>query len=150
MFFYVPAILVLLIDQLSKIIIRATLAVGDTIYIGSIKLTHYENAGMAFSLFQGYARLFAVVAILFVLGILYFRMHEAPVAKLLNLALGFLAGGAAGNAIDRIVFGRVTDFLVSRSGNGILNFADHAINVGIVLLVLHGIVQVVARRRGSR
>lgn len=149
MLFYSSAILVLLFDQLTKYMVRSTIAVGETVYIGSIQLTHYENAGMAFSLFQGYARLFAVVAILFMVGILYYRMHEAPKERLLNLALGFLAGGAAGNAIDRIVFGRVTDFLVSRSGNGILNFADHAINVGMVLLLLHGLVQFVVEKRGK-
>lgn len=150
MLFYPTSILILIIDQLSKYMVRSSLAVGETVYIGTIQLTHYENAGMAFSLFQGYARLFALVAILFVVGILYYRMHEGPKGKLLNLALGFLVGGAAGNAIDRIVFGRVTDFLVSRSGNGILNFADHAINVGIVLLLLHGIVQYVVGKWGKR
>lgn len=150
MLFYTTSILVLIIDQFSKYIVRSTLAVGETVYIGNIQLTHYENAGMAFSLFQGYARLFALVAILFVVGILYYRRHEAPKEKLLNLALGFLVGGAAGNGIDRIVFGRVTDFLVSRSGNGILNFADHAINVGIVLLLLHGIVQYVVGKLRKR
>ncbi|MDF2683137.1 MAG: signal peptidase [Brevibacillus sp.] len=150
MLFYTTSILVLIIDQLSKYIVRSALAVGETVYIGTLQLTHYENAGMAFSLFQGYARLFALVAILFVVGILYYRMHEAPKGKLLNLALGFLVGGAAGNGIDRIVFGRVTDFLVSRSGNGILNFADHAINVGIVLLLLHGILQYVVEKWGKR
>ncbi|MED4582028.1 signal peptidase II [Brevibacillus choshinensis] len=150
MLFYTASILVLIIDQLSKYIVRSTLDVGETVYIGTMQLTHYENAGMAFSLFQGYARLFALVAILFVVGILYYRMHEAPKGKLLNTALGFLVGGAAGNAIDRIIFGRVTDFLVSRTGNGILNFADHAINVGIVLLLMHGIVQYVVGKWGKR
>ncbi|WP_301169111.1 signal peptidase II [Brevibacillus nitrificans] len=139
MAFYSAALFTLVADQLSKYIVRVTMSVGETIYMGSIQLTHYENAGMAFSLFQGYARLFAVVAILFVIGVLYYRKHEAPKGIMINAGLGFLVGGAAGNGIDRILFGKVTDFLVSRSGDGILNLADHAINVGILLLLIQGI-----------
>jgi len=150
MFFYVPALLALLADQLSKYIVRSSLAVGETVYLGTLQLTHYENAGMAFSLLQGYARLFALAAILFVAGVLYYRKHEAPKGILINAGLGLLVGGAIGNALDRIMFGKVTDFLVSRSGDGILNLADHAIQMGIVLLLLHGIVHFTAEKWGRR
>ncbi|MFD2371271.1 signal peptidase II [Brevibacillus sp. GCM10020057] len=150
MFFYIPALFTLLADQLTKYIVRSSLAVGETVYLDKLQLTHYENAGMAFSLFQGYARLFAVAAILFVAGVLYYRKHEAPKSILVNVALGFLAGGASGNALDRILFGKVTDFLVSRSGKGILNLADHAINAGIVLLLLHVLISFAVQKWGRR
>ena len=136
MVFYLITILVIIADQLSKYLIRLYLPVGETMYVWGILLEHYENAGMAFSLFQGYARLFAAAAVLFVIAVFYYRKKTEEKRFLMELGLGFLVGGAVGNAIDRILFGRVTDFLVSSSGNGILNLADHAINIGIVLLFL--------------
>ncbi|KHF34148.1 Lipoprotein signal peptidase [Paenibacillus sp. P1XP2] len=53
----------------------------------------------------------------------------------LELAAGFLAGGALGNALDRLMYGKVTDFLVWGSRSGIMNIADLAINAGVVLLI---------------
>lgn len=148
--FYLTWILVLIADQLTKLIVRLHLPEGETVFFWGLELTHYENAGMAFSLFQGYARLFAAVAVIFVIGILYFRKHEPKRGALVDVGLGFLAGGAIGNAIDRIVFGRVTDFLVSPSGKGILNLADQAINVGIVLLAMGGVIHYVAGKARAR
>ncbi|GED70267.1 lipoprotein signal peptidase [Brevibacillus reuszeri] len=145
MIFYLISILVVIADQLAKYLIRLYLPVGETLHVWGFLLTHYENAGMAFSLFQGYARLFAVAAVLFVMGVFYYRKKAGEKRFLMEAGLGFLVGGAVGNAIDRILFGRVTDFLVSSSGNGILNLADHAINIGIVLLFLDAGVGYVRR-----
>ncbi|MGG1661447.1 signal peptidase II [Brevibacillus sp. NRS-1366] len=147
MIFYLISTLVVFVDQLSKYMIRLYLPVGKTTDLWGFQLTHYENAGMAFSLFQGYARLFAVVAVLFVMGVLYYRKKAEQKRLLVEVSLGFFVGGAIGNAIDRILFGRVTDFLVSSSGNGILNLADHAINIGVVLLFLDLLFGYVGRFR---
>lgn len=46
-----------------------------------------------------------------------------------------LVGGAVGNAIDRILFNKVTDFVAFQHGHGILNLADIAINVGVLLIL---------------
>ncbi|MFC5650966.1 signal peptidase II [Paenibacillus solisilvae] len=139
--FYAIAILVALIDQISKYLIRSYLHIGETASLWGIELTHYENSGMARSLFQGYARLFGIAAVIFVAAVLYYRRTGQLKGLILNCSLGFLVGGAVGNAIDRLLFGQVTDFLVSRSGKGILNFADHAIEAGVLLLILHGVIQ---------
>jgi signal peptidase II len=57
---------------------------------------------------------------------------------LIDSSFGFLVGGAIGNGIDRLLFGQVTDFII-RSG-GILNLADHAIELGVLLLIIYGVV----------
>jgi len=150
MLFYLLSFFVVLVDQLSKVMIRLFLPVGETTYLWGFHLTHYENAGMAFSLFQGYSRLFAVMAVLFVIGVLYYRKKAEQKRFLVEVSLGFFVGGAVGNAIDRILFGRVTDFLVSASGNGILNLADHAINIGVVLLFLDLLLGYVRRLRQKK
>ena len=76
MLFYVIAILVIVMDQLSKYLIRIYIDINETFTLWGIQLTHIENSGMAGGLFQGYAWLFGFVAVLFVIGVLYFRKPE--------------------------------------------------------------------------
>jgi len=150
MFFYITAIVAVTADQLTKWLVRRYLEVGEEAVLWGLQLSHYENSGMARSMFQGYARLFAVIAVAFVIGILYYR-YKGRIKGLFNdIGYGFLVGGAIGNAIDRIAFGKVTDFLVSFSGSGILNLADHAINIGILLVIIGGIVDYVRKKVSLR
>ncbi|WP_028551090.1 signal peptidase II [Paenibacillus sp. UNC451MF] len=148
MLFYSIAVVVIAIDQLAKIWIRGSIAVGDSVpfWDSVLNLTHYENSGMAHSLFQGYGRLFALFAILFISGVLYYRKKGDVKGKPMDISMGFLVGGAAGNAIDRILFGKVTDFLEFTSGHGILNLADVAINIGVVLLLITAAVSIIMRK----
>jgi signal peptidase II len=76
--------------------------------------------------------------VLFVIGVLYFRRTGEMNGALIDSSFGFLVGGAIGNGIDRLLFGQVTDFII-RSG-GILNLADHAIELGVLLLIIYGVV----------
>lgn len=139
MLFYVIAILVIVMDQLSKYLIRAYIDINEAFTLWGIHLTHIENSGMAGGLFPGNARLFGVVAVLFVIGVLYFRRTGEMKGALIDCSFGFLVGGAIGNGIDRLLFGQVTDFII-RSG-GILNLADHAIEIGVFLLIIYGVVR---------
>ncbi|MBM4764602.1 signal peptidase II [Bacillus sp. B15-48] len=138
MLFYVIAVFVIVMDQLSKYLIRFYIDINETFTLWGIQLTHIENSGMAGGLLPGYARLFGIVAVLFVIGVLYLRRTGEMSGTLIDCSFGFLVGGAIGNGIDRLLFGQVTDF-ITRSG-GILNLADHAIEIGVVLLIIYGIV----------
>ncbi|WP_423800794.1 signal peptidase II [Neobacillus sp. SAB-20_R2A] len=138
MLFYVIAILVIMMDQISKYLIRTYIDINEAFTLWGIHLTHIENSGMAGGLFQGNARLFGVVAVLFVIGVLYFRRTGEMKGALIDCSFGFLVGGAIGNGIDRLLFGQVTDFII-RSG-GILNLADHAIEIGALLLIIYVLV----------
>ena len=139
MLFYVIAILIIVMDQLSKYLIRAYIDINETFTLWGIQLTHIENSGMAGGLFQGYARLFGVLAVFFVIVVLYFRRTGEMKGALIDCSFGFLVGGAIGNGIDRLLFGQVTDFII-RSG-GILNLADHAIEIGGLLLIIYVVVR---------
>lgn len=145
MLFYIVTAIVFLIDQATKIWIRANVEMYERFTWLGIDFTYIENSGMAGGLFPGYARVFGVISILFVLFIIYLRRNEAWRGPIIDLAFAFLVGGALGNGIDRLVFGEVTDFIV-RFG-GILNIADHALELGIILLIVHEIVEWVKRRR---
>ncbi|MFE4709994.1 signal peptidase II [Paenibacillus sp. NPDC056722] len=142
MIFYLISALVILVDQVSKWLVRTHMEVGETIPFSAhlLKFTFYENSGAAFSSFQGFGRYFVIVAIGFVVAIFYYRRKGEIRGHLLNAAAGFLVGGAIGNAIDRVLFNKVTDFLVFGGSNGILNIADVAINAGVVLVLCYMIV----------
>jgi signal peptidase II len=138
MLFYLIAILVFVLDQLSKYLIRIYINMYETFTLWGIPLTHIENSGMAGGYFPGYARLFGVAAVVFVIVVFYIRRNEDMKGALIDSSFGFLVGGAIGNGIDRLLFGQVTDF-IPRSG-GILNLADHAIEIGLALLIIYGVV----------
>lgn len=69
------------------------------------------------------------------LFLIIYRKRESR-RTLLDIGAGFLAGGAIGNAIDRVLFNQVTDFIIVGSGNGNLNLADYALNIGLILLLV--------------
>ncbi|MDF2714612.1 MAG: lspA [Paenibacillus sp.] len=139
--FYTVALAVAVIDQLLKIAVRVYMEVGESaaLWNGRILLTFYENSGAARSSFQGYGRLFIIVGIVVIAGLLIARRKGHIKGFLLETGAALLIGGAAGNTLDRILYGKVTDFLVM--GEGILNAADLALSAGSVLLLLHVIVQ---------
>lgn len=136
--FYIVALLVFILDQISKYLVRAYVGLGETFSLWGIELTHIENSGMAGGMFEGYARLFGIVAVVFVFAVLYYRKTGEMKGAMIDCSFGFLVGGAVGNGIDRLVFGQVTDFII-RSG-GVLNIADHAIEAGVALLIIYAVV----------
>ncbi len=138
--FFLVSLLVVTIDQLSKIGIRATLAPGETLFVvGSfLRLTQVHNTGIIFGLLQGHPFLFtviiSVVAGVTLLFVLFFS-HRFPFLgnKKGKLALGLVFGGAIGNLIDRLRFGYVTDF-IDVGVWPVFNIADSALTIGVVLL----------------
>ncbi|WP_440833789.1 signal peptidase II [Paenibacillus sp. 22594] len=137
--FYLISILVVIADQAAKWAVRSKMQLGETIPVwsGHLQFTYYENSGAAFSSFQGFGPYFAIVAVAFVAAVFYYRRKGELRGPLLEAASGFLVGGAIGNAIDRVIYHQVTDFLVFGSRGGILNLADLAINAGGLLVMVH-------------
>ncbi|MCU1278997.1 MAG: peptidase [bacterium] len=102
-----------------------------------------ENPGAAFGLLRdvpGAHFVFAVIAVGITVGA-FFYLRRATIRRPLRVAaeLGLIVGGALGNALDRIAFGRVTDFVVWKIGThewDTFNIADAALVVGIIGLVV--------------
>jgi signal peptidase II len=147
--FYFVVFLVVLVDQASKFWIRSHVKIGAYTTVWGLPVTHYENSGIAHSMLQGFGRYFAVAAFIFVIIILYYRSRSVHKGVLLEMSLGFLSGGALGNAIDRVVFGHVTDFLLINSGRGILNLSDYSINIGVVLYLVNFIYELLIKKKRS-
>jgi signal peptidase II len=136
--FYLVVLLVILADQASKHWVRLHLNVDENLEVwqGILYFIHYENGGAAFSMLQGYGRLFVLVAAFVVALVLYYRMKLKLKGIILDLGTALLVGGAIGNAIDRVLFNQVTDFIHFKWNHGILNLADFAINTGVILLLI--------------
>jgi signal peptidase II len=152
--FYWIAALAAVLDQITKLAVRSFMQVGETVTIkeGVLQFIYYLNSGAARSSFQGYGRVFGVFGVIFIVWVLVQRRKGNFRENLLGTGMAFFVGGAAGNTIDRLLFGQVTDFLAFGSGRGILNVADMAINIGAVLVIIHVALAARAsfRRRAHR
>jgi len=125
---------VIVADQVAKAIVRANIKPGETVdVIPALPLLHTKNTGVAFSLFSGGGPLVVIVALI-ALGALvaFFVTHIHR--RLVWLPTGLLIGGAAGNLIDRIRLGSVTDFIRIPHWPA-FNVADIAVTVGVLTLL---------------
>jgi len=138
--FFATAVLTLLVDQLSKALVRAYIPLGASIPIvpNAIYLTHTQNPGAAFGLFPNTTMLLIIVALL-VSTILLWLGRQGFDRRRVAIAMGMMLGGALGNLLDRVRFGAVTDFIDLKVWP-IFNFADTALTVGALLLLWWGAV----------
>src|SRR5437764_1551758 len=129
----------LLLDQLTKVWARASLKPRhDSIVIidGFFDLRYSENPGSAFGLFRdfAYARFLLLgVGVVALVVILSFLRRVQPGKLRVAAELGLLAGGAVGNIVDRVLFRKVTDFILWKVHTHewpVFNIADAALVVG--------------------
>lgn len=129
---------VIALDQASKALIRANLALGQTWYpldIAFLRIVHWHNTGAAFGMFQDFGVVFTLLAFLVALAILYYFPRVPREDWPLRLAMGLQLGGAVGNLIDRLTIGWVTDFIAV--GNfPVFNVADASISIGVAVLIM--------------
>ena len=153
------AVLIVLVDQFTKVLILGTFQYGDSTLVTSFfNLVRAHNHGAAFSFLAGaggWQRWFftalGVAAALVMVWML--RSHAGQ--KLFSWAISLILGGAVGNVIDRLLHGYVVDFLdfhwafldgMFHGGHfPAFNVADSAITLGAGLLILDELLRV---RRG--
>jgi signal peptidase II len=144
--FLIALILSLGADQGSKIWARSVLRPMSpdviTVIPGYFDLRYSENPGSAFGLFHNMpgARYLLFIIGIAALFVVWNYLKKAPAeSKRLAAELGLLAGGALGNIIDRVAYGRVTDFVVWKIGTHewpTFNIADAALVVGVLGLLV--------------
>lgn len=138
------ATVVFVLDQASKAWITSWLGPAANRHrvelVEPMLALHYaRNSGAAFGLFGDQGVLLAIVAAVVIAALLITARHHPVDSSWLRTAIGLIAGGAAGNLIDRIRFGYVTDFIdIGRWPT--FNVADSAITIGIAIVVVHGFV----------
>lgn len=132
--FYSVIAIIVVVDQFTKALVKAYIAVGDSwIDIGIFSVIHGLNRGSAFGLFQGYTVPLIILSIIGIAAILYFFRRQQYNSLPMRVALGFIVGGAIGNLIDRLKDGVVVDF-ISVGWWPAFNVADSFISVGMVIV----------------
>jgi signal peptidase II len=126
---------VLVVDQLTKYLVRTNMALGDSWPAeGLFRLTYGTNSGSAFGLFPNQT-VPLIAASLIAIGFLaYFYRTQARPTSILRLAIGLQLGGAFGNLSDRLREGSVVDF-IDVGWWPIFNVADSSIVVGMAVLI---------------
>jgi len=143
--------LVLVLDQITKILVDKTMALHRTIEIipNFAALTYLRNTGAAFGVFAGERSLYRIgfflaVSIVALGCILYLLRLTRPEKKLTLLSLSLILGGAVGNMVDRLRLGEGIDFILIHFYDlhwPAFNVADSAISIGVVLLFIQMIRQ---------
>ncbi|MAE29975.1 MAG: signal peptidase II [Planctomycetes bacterium] len=159
--FLAIAVSMTILDQLTKFLVRRSIPLKDRVELipGFLDLWHRSNEGAAFGIFRNFEyriAIFTLVA-MFAFGFIgYFLRGLPPKERWLPASLGFIASGALGNLIDRLVFREVTDFidihvgwkgglqswLVDHIGTyhyNTFNIADAAIVIGVAMFMIHAI-----------
>jgi signal peptidase II len=107
-------------------------------------LVHNRNPGIAFGMFSNsssrwLAPLLLVSSVLVIALLVWLLVTGRAGGSLAQAGLALILGGAAGNALDRLIYGGVTDFLEVRLGAyrwPAFNVADSAISIGAMLVLV--------------
>jgi len=143
------ALILLLADQFTKILILGYYRLGDSTYVTSFfNVVRVHNSGAAFSFLAdagGWQRWFFTGLGFVAAVVIVWMLKSHPGQKLFSFALACILGGAIGNVIDRLAYGYVVDFL-DFHWRGMhfpaFNVADSAISVGAACLILDELLRV--------
>ncbi|MCK5145475.1 signal peptidase II [bacterium] len=131
----------LILDQVTKAIVRQSMVLGQSIpLVGDfLSFTYVENPGIAFGIRLGNGTIFTVLSLLASLGILVYLITHWDEPMGIKSGLALILGGAFGNLIDRILFGKVVDFIEMGIGQyrwPVYNIADAAVVIGMGILLI--------------
>jgi signal peptidase II len=128
------------LDQISKYFIKKSIEMYEKIRIidDFLYITYVENDGAAWSLLKGARWFFVSITILLIIAIyIYMKRNDN---KLLRIAAALIIGGGLGNLLDRIIYGRVVDFIdmyFFGYDYPVYNLSDSFTVIGTILLGLY-------------
>lgn len=145
MTYYIIAVAVLILDQISKYYFNSTFELYESVDVIApvLNWTLAYNYGAAFSFLAdagGWQKwFFAILGLAVSVFIIGYLRQTATHAKVLSLGLALILGGAVGNVIDRFIHGYVIDFIHVHYADvwhyPVFNIADIGICVGMALVV---------------
>ncbi|MHC0037239.1 signal peptidase II [Pseudoneobacillus sp. C159] len=151
MYFYIIALIVILLDQFTKWLVVKKMYLGESITIieDFLYITSHRNKGAAWGILQGQMWFFYVVTVIVIIGIIYYIQKHAKGKWVLGTSLGLMLGGAIGNFIDRLFRKEVVDFVntfIFSYDFPVFNIADSALVIGVGLLM----IQMIREERESK
>ncbi len=127
-------------DRLTKYFIVKNVGTGETFgsVFGIFDFTYVQNQGAAWSMLSGKIGILSLISVIFCIGVIVYWILKKPQNRLLCTALALMFSGALGNAVDRLMYGYVVDFIETKFINfPIFNVADIAITVGAGILMVY-------------
>jgi signal peptidase II len=141
----VPLAIVVL-DQLTKAIVRTKLPLHDSVSIipGFLDFTHVLNTGAAFGFlnaadFPYKTTVIAIIATAALVGVSLYSVSLSRHQVAARVGLALIVGGAAGNLVDRLMLGSVVDFVDVYWRDyhfWAFNVADSAITIGVTIMIV--------------
>lgn len=132
------AAIVIILDQLTKYLVRANMQPGDRIpVIGDwMSINYVQNTGTAFSMFRGNQFVTVFLTSVMIIFCIIFIVKEARDGQVLVSTLFTLvAAGGISNMIDRLTLGFVTD-MISCGSFAVFNVADIGVTCGCILTMI--------------
>jgi signal peptidase II len=142
LYFPVTAAVVVVLDQFTKFLVKNLIPLyGAWPSTGFFQITHGDNTGAAFGMFQNSRLVLSIISCIGVVVVLYIALWLSKrfvflTWKTTMLALGLILGGTIGNLIDRAFIGHVTDFIKVGPWPD-FNVADSSLVVGGILLAFN-------------
>ena len=146
MIYYVIALFVIAIDQISKWLIVKNMELGTSIPIidNVLYITSHRNRGAAWGILENKMWFFYIITVVFVVFIVFYMKKYAKTDKLLGISLSLILGGAIGNFIDRVFRQEVVDFIhvyIFSYNYPVFNIADSALCIGVVLIIIQTLLE---------
>lgn len=135
--FVITGLIVLALDQSTKyyVNVQPTDVFPIEVIPKFIYILKISNSGAAFGFFQNKTNILIIISIIAIILIIVLKIKLDLKSVLYNISLGFILGGAAGNLIDRIVWGEVTDFF-HVVYFAVFNVADSFIVIGFAIIII--------------
>jgi len=146
MFLFGVIAAIVTLDQWSKWMVKTSYELyhSEPVIQGFFHFTYVTNDGMAFGLsFPGGKQILLAVTLVLTGVIIGMLWKERNSHNLIRYGLSFILAGALGNMIDRIIYGKVVDFLDIMIGDFhwyIFNVADSSVTIGMILFILHTVI----------
>ncbi len=138
---YIVALIGIVFDQITKIIIKSNLRLYENITIipKFFSLRYVENTGAAFSILESGTYLLIIISFLVLFYLIYYLNKEKNnLDNITILTLGMIMSGIVGNLIDRVLYNKVVDFLsfnIFGYHFPVFNVADSLIVIGVIILI---------------
>ena len=135
---FILGVLILLLDQWTKYLVKTNLFYGESISIidGFFNLVFIKNDGAAWNIMSGQRLILVLISSLILLFLIFKGYEFFSAKKIHRITYGLLLGGISGNLVDRILTGKVIDFLDFQIGTyhyPSFNIADACICVAVIL-----------------
>ena len=140
MLYAILAIVLIVIDQVVKFLVRANIPLGGSVPFlpHVLELTYVQNTGAAFSILEEHTWLLTAISVLVVIVMAVALWKKALTHPLGVVPAVLVLSGGLGNLIDRVVFGYVTDMFRTLFMNfAVFNVADICITVGAIWLAAY-------------